>query len=103
MGHAIASHELIRETHNSFSKSSPFSMDPSAFPEREKEDPYHFVAYVPVGGMLYELDGLRQSPLMHAVVEEDWVDQAREVIEDRIQAYPPGSVSWSMLIADSGS
>lgn len=97
LGHTLSSHPLIRDVHNSFSKSSPFSMDPSAFPEREKEDPYHFVAYVPVNGILYELDGLRKSPLMHAGVDGDeWMDQARETIEARIATYPPGSVRWAL-------
>jgi ubiquitin carboxyl-terminal hydrolase L5 len=68
-------------------------MDPSTFPEREKEDSYHFVAYLPINGVLYELDGLRRTPVMHAAVEGDWVDQARETIEARIATYPPGSVS----------
>lgn len=71
-------------------------MDGSANPDREKEDPYHFVAYVPINGVLYELDGLRKSPLMHAAVEGDeWMDQARETIEARIATYPPGSVRTS--------
>lgn len=80
--------------HNSFSKTSPFSLDPSAIPEREKEDAYHFVTYLPVNGVLYELDGLRSSPIMHAACDEgDWLDAARETIEARIATYPPGSVS----------
>lgn len=83
--------------HNSFSKSSPFALDPTAFPDREKEDAYHFVTYLPVHGMLYELDGLRQSPVMHAAIEEgseegSWLDLARETIEKRIATYPAGSV-----------
>jgi len=78
--------------HNSFSKTSPFSMDPSMFSDREKEDAYHFVAYLPVNGVLYELDGLRSSPLMHAAVDDDWLEQARETIQARIETYPPGSV-----------
>ena len=68
-------------------------MDPSAFPEREKEDAYHFVTYLPINGVLYELDGLRQSPVMHAAVEEDWLGVARETVEERIATYPTGSVS----------
>lgn len=99
LGHALSSHPLIREVHNSFSKSSPFIMDGSAMPDREKEDPYHFVAYVPINGVLYELDGLRKSPLMHAAVEGDeWMDQARETIEARIATYPPGSVSSNLCV-----
>ena len=67
-------------------------MDPSMFSDREKEDAYHFVAYLPVNGVLYELDGLRSSPLMHAAVDDDWLEQARETIQARIETYPPGSV-----------
>lgn len=73
-------------------------MDPSALPERGKEDAYHFVAYLPVNDILYELDGLRRSPIMHAPVEDDWLSTARETIEQRIATYPAGSVS---LILDS--
>jgi ubiquitin carboxyl-terminal hydrolase L5 len=69
-------------------------MDPSAFPEREKEDAYHFVTYLPVHDVLYELDGLRRTPVMHAAVEGDWLETARETIEARIAAYPAGSVSY---------
>ena len=78
--------------HNSFSKSTPFSLDPSLSPEREKEDAYHFVTYLPVNGVLYELDGLRRTPLMHAAVGDGWLDEARETIEARIGTYPSGSV-----------
>jgi ubiquitin carboxyl-terminal hydrolase L5 len=73
-------------------------MDPSSFPEREKEDAYHFVTYLPVHDVLYELDGLRSTPVMHAAVEDDWVETARETIEARIAAYPAGSVS--VMLAD---
>ncbi|OCF37530.1 ubiquitin carboxyl-terminal hydrolase L5 [Kwoniella heveanensis BCC8398] len=101
LGHLISSSPNIREVHNSFSKSSPFSMDPNAFPEREKEDAYHFVAYLPVNGILYELDGLRRNPIMHAPVDDSveggWLDVARETIEQRIGTYPPGSLMFNLL------
>jgi ubiquitin carboxyl-terminal hydrolase L5 len=70
-------------------------MDPSSNPDREKEDAYHFVCYLPVNGVLYELDGLRKDPIMHAAVDEsgDWLNVARETIQARIETYPAGSVS----------
>lgn len=97
LGETLASSDHIREVHNSFSKSSPFALDPSLNPSREKEDAYHFVTYLPVSGVLYELDGLRRDPIMHAAVDTEteggWLDQARETIENRIATYPEGSVS----------
>jgi ubiquitin carboxyl-terminal hydrolase L5 len=69
-------------------------MDPSMYHDREKEDAYHFVTYLPVNGVLYELDGLRANPIMHAAVEGDWIEQARETIQARIETYPAGSVSF---------
>jgi len=72
-------------------------MDPSANDNREKEDAYHFVTYLPVNGILYELDGLQKDPLMHAAVDEDnWLDVARETIQARISTYPMGSVGPSL-------
>ncbi|KAL7424369.1 hypothetical protein Q5752_000051 [Cryptotrichosporon argae] len=120
LGHALASSPTIREVHNSFSKSTPFALDPAAFPEREKEDAYHFVAYVPVNGCVYELDGLRPAPLMHAAyndaaadvdmggegeggVNQDWLDKAREIVEERIARYPPGSLMFNLLAVRSAA
>ncbi|OCF76710.1 ubiquitin carboxyl-terminal hydrolase L5 [Kwoniella mangroviensis CBS 8886] len=100
LGHLISSSPHIREVHNSFSKSSPFSMDPSAFPEREKEDAYHFITYLPINGILYELDGLRKNPIMHSPIDEengDWLNNARETVEGRIATYPPGSLMFNLL------
>ncbi|ORY20710.1 putative ubiquitin-specific protease [Naematelia encephala] len=105
LGHVLSSSDLIRETHNSFSKSSPFSLDPSASSSREKEDAYHFVAYIPVTGVLYELDGLRTGAVMHAAVDEGesegWLAIARDTIEQRIATYPPGSVMFNLLAVRS--
>ncbi|WWD22144.1 hypothetical protein CI109_106633 [Kwoniella shandongensis] len=105
LGHILSSSPHIREVHNSFSKSSPFALDPTAFPDREKEDAYHFVAYLPINGILYELDGLRRNPIMHAPVEEGdaWLDTARETIESRIGTYPPGSLMFNLLCVRSAA
>lgn len=109
-GLAITSSEFLREAHNSLSPPSAISLD-GLRPPAQAEDAYHFVVYLPVFGSLYELDGLKRSPVLHGPVDdrgEGWVAKARldaeqlfgffllinhrEVIQSRIATYPPGSV-----------
>jgi ubiquitin carboxyl-terminal hydrolase L5 len=99
LGYLITNSDRIRQVHNSFSASSPFAISQHPSLQSDKEDPYHFVAYVPVQGCLWELDGLRRGPVKHGVVDErgeGWVGKAREVIEKRIATYGEGSVRLSL-------
>ncbi|OAR02441.1 hypothetical protein LLEC1_07771, partial [Akanthomyces lecanii] len=64
-GEALSNSDLIREVHNSFARSNPFSDETQRDPNAETEDAFHFVAYTPVGGTLYELDGLQPAPIAH--------------------------------------
>ncbi|KAK7063225.1 Ubiquitin carboxyl-terminal hydrolase bap1 [Halocaridina rubra] len=47
---------------------------------------FHFVSYVPVSGRLFELDGLKPSPIDHGPWQEgeDWTEKFRRVITDRL-------------------
>ena len=45
---------------------------------------FHFVSYVPINGRLYELDGLKPYPIDHGPVTEDWTENFRQVIIDRL-------------------
>ncbi|XP_024083085.1 ubiquitin carboxyl-terminal hydrolase calypso isoform X1 [Cimex lectularius] len=47
---------------------------------------YHFVSYVPINGHLFELDGLKPSPIDHGPWDngEDWTEKFHRVIADRL-------------------
>ncbi|CAG0919066.1 unnamed protein product [Notodromas monacha] len=46
---------------------------------------FHFVSYVPIHGRLYELDGLKPSPIDHGPVEPgDWTAKFRNIIMARL-------------------
>ncbi|KAH9979089.1 hypothetical protein BGW80DRAFT_1435352 [Lactifluus volemus] len=84
-GLAVTSADWLRAAHNALT-----------------EDAYHFVVYLPILGCVYELDGLKSSPITHGPYEDDgegWVSRARGVIEARIATYPAGSVPDFSLLA----
>ncbi|XP_076042988.1 ubiquitin carboxyl-terminal hydrolase calypso [Oratosquilla oratoria] len=47
---------------------------------------FHFVSYVPINGRLFELDGLKPSPIDHGPWQEgeDWTEKFRRVITERL-------------------
>ena len=47
--------------HFLFCRQQMFEFD-AKLPQKD-ENVYHFVAYVPINGKLYELDGLRDGPI----------------------------------------
>ncbi|KAI0259225.1 ubiquitin-specific protease [Gloeopeniophorella convolvens] len=98
-GMAVTSADWLRAAHNALSPPSSISLD-GLGSSKTTEDAYHFIVYLPALGAVYELDGLKQSPITHGPYNdggEGWVARAREVIEARIATYPPGSLEFSLL------
>ncbi|KAK0651760.1 ubiquitin carboxyl-terminal hydrolase [Cercophora newfieldiana] len=96
-GEALSNSELIRDVHNSFAKSSPF-VDETQRQSDESEDAFHFIAYTPVNGTLYELDGLQPAPISHgACSQEDFPSKVMEVLQRRIARYDSAEIRFNLL------
>lgn len=101
-GVAISSSEEIKTIHNSFARPEALWEDPTApAAPAEKGEAFHFVAYVPVNGVVYELDGLQKGPIVVGAVndadethddeqrntttgEQDWLAVAQQAIQERM-------------------
>ncbi|KAH8652501.1 ubiquitin carboxyl-terminal hydrolase [Xylariales sp. PMI_506] len=96
-GEALSNSELIRDVHNSFARSSPF-VDETQRTSGESEDAFHFVAYTPIGGTLYELDGLQPAPISHGACEqEDFPTKVMEVLQRRISRYEITEIRFNLM------
>ena len=58
-----------------------------------------YVAYVPIKGRLYELDGLREGPLDHGAIPsgQDWISTVKPIIEARISKYQAGEIHFNLM------
>jgi len=96
-GEALSNSDLIREVHNSFARSSPFA-DETQKASNGSEDVFHFIAYTPINGVLYELDGLQSAPISHGPCsEETFPTQVVEVLQRRVSRYAESEIRFNLL------
>jgi len=96
-GLALSNSDEIRTVHNSFARQTVFEFDSRS--AKEDDDVFHFVAYLPIKGRLYELDGLREGPLDHGAIPEgsDWIATVKPIIEARIAKYQAGEIHFNLM------
>lgn len=59
---------------------------------------YHFIAYTPINGTLYELDGLNRAPISHGSCSfDEFPAKVVPVIQRRISRYPPTEIRFNLL------
>ncbi|KAI1005452.1 hypothetical protein K3495_g2768 [Podosphaera aphanis] len=97
-GDALSNSELIRDVHNSFSKSSPFVDEAQQSATVDDDDVYHFIAYASINGILYELDGLHPAPISHGPCSpNDFPEKIIPVLQRRIERYPSHEIRFNLL------
>jgi ubiquitin carboxyl-terminal hydrolase L5 len=67
--------------------------------EDDSTGSFHFVAFVPIEGHLWKLDGLDRQPQKLGLIKEgeDWIYQAKPQIEARMAEYEDGQIEFSIL------
>ena len=67
--------------------------------DKDKGDAFHFVAYAPVNGNVYELDGLRDGPILINSVDEhqNWIDIAKVEIQRRIGQFDTAEINFNLM------
>ncbi|XP_020897465.1 ubiquitin carboxyl-terminal hydrolase isozyme L5, partial [Exaiptasia diaphana] len=95
-GLSLTNSDVIRSVHNSFSRQQMFEFD-AKIPQKD-DDVYHFVAYVPINGRLYEIDGLKDGPIDHgACTYENWLNVCSPIIEARMQKYSSEEIRFNLM------
>ncbi|KAK7428703.1 hypothetical protein QQZ08_004797 [Neonectria magnoliae] len=124
-GHQLSRNAFIRTIHNSFTRrmdhlNADLCLENEASdarskkarkratpkkgrkpPKRKRVRPeygFHFIAYVPAGGYVWELDGLKNKPhRLDPVSSSDWTTIARPQIEGRMLQYEESQLSFNLL------
>lgn len=95
-GLAMSNAEQIRTVHNSFARQTLFELDNKS--QKQDEDVFHFISYLPIDGRLYELDGLKEGPIdLGAIGSQNWLDVVRPVITKRIEKYSEGEIHFNLM------
>lgn len=98
-GESIGSMDEIRVVHNSFARPESFQFVQTTRKATKKDDVFHFVAYIPFNGKVFELDGLQRGPnlLGNIPANGDWVSIVKTEIEKRAAEYSANEIRFNLL------
>lgn len=113
-GMAIGGSEEIRNSHNSFARLDPFISDEHGKKNTTIDNDsnvFHFIAYIPKNGHVYEIDGLKSGPVVvgrytstaEQPKDEDsyggaaWLTVARTAIQERIDRFCSSEIKFNLM------
>jgi ubiquitin carboxyl-terminal hydrolase L5 len=98
-GYTIGQTDEIRIAHNSFSRPETFGATDKPLRGAKSEDVYHFISYVPCNGVVYELDGLRDGPIIIGSIPEgaNWLDVARPAVQQRMGLFAASETHFALM------
>jgi ubiquitin carboxyl-terminal hydrolase L5 len=103
-GVSIAGSEELRAAHNAFaSPETLFDDGNTPKPHNTKNaEAFHFVAYIPYQGTVYELDGLMPGPIAVGDIVDtvSWIATAKEAIQTRMNVLPTEKFNLMAVIQD---
>ena len=96
-GLSISNSEKIRLEHNKFSHPEPFIF--TKMKAKDGDDVFHFVAYIHFKNAIYEIDGLRNGPILieNNVKNEEWIKKVKPSIQSRINLYSQNEIKFNLL------
>lgn len=97
-GLAISNCEKVKEEHNKFARPIVFQFEKNES-QTEEGEIFHFVAYLHFKNSIYELDGLREGPILikENVNSDEWVQKLTPVIYERISLYATNEIKFNLL------
>lgn len=113
-GDALANFDFVKQIHNSFTRKMDRlngdlhmknQLDDSGKTGRKRkavddtEDAaHHFIAFMPIDGVLWKMDGLEWQPRsLGKVRSDDWLDQVKASIESRMSRYSDDEIDFAIL------
>jgi ubiquitin carboxyl-terminal hydrolase L5 len=96
-GMSISNSNIIRDAHNSFARPEPIVLQSRAARSKD-DDLFHFVAYVPRDGKVFELDGLQRGPINHGDFgDRHWLDVAIPAIQRKIGSFALNEIKFNLM------
>eukprot|EP00210_Caulerpa_lentillifera_P009059 g8645.t1 len=97
-GLSISNSSVVRSVHNSFRPPDMYVSDEDVSKDKDDADVYHFIGYVPIDGVLYELDGLKEGPIRLCECHEgDWLQLVAPFIQARIEQYARNEIRFNLM------